>query len=163
MASLSGLLFPSTEIAVVTLLDPAAAQERLVAASQPRGGGWYFKRKRAGQRFVMRSREPLVLERLVPYPDPWRPELRFGFSPRGSGADVTVTLGLSRSGRIVTILWHGLAVVVCLGLLAAVVSGVILPRALGISVLAVAYMALPALDQRVEAKATRALLMEVLG
>lgn len=164
MASIRGLLYPESELSLVTLFSPEETRAALLAASAEKGGGWYLKRRRAGQRFVRLGKgEALTLERLVPYPDPWRPVLTFELVPKGSGTELKVCLRLSRVGRIVTGIWHGLALVVGLGALLAVLGGVIRPQGLILTALAALYAGLPAFDQRVERKATREALEGVLS
>ena len=167
MPSPTGLLFPESELTLTTLLSPDEARARVLAASTARPGRWYISRRRAGQRFLggqgFGPDGALVLERLVPYPDPWRPQLRLMFQPKGSGAEIKVTLRLSPLGRRVTIAWHGLALLVGGGALLAVLMGVIQPRGLILTALSLVYAALPAFDQRVERAATARALDEVLN
>lgn len=167
MPSPTGLLFPESELTLTTLLSPDEARARVLAASTARPGRWYISRRRAGQRFLGGERAgtdgALTLERLVPYPDPWRPQLRVVFLPKGSGAELKVTLRLSPLGRMVTIIWHVLALLVGGGALLAVLGGVIQPRGLILTALSLLYAALPALDQAVERAATTRALDEVLN
>lgn len=167
MPSLNGLLFPESQLTLTTLLPPEEAAARLLAATVKRPDRWYFRRRRAGQRFLggpsAQHAGELLLERLVPYPDPWRPLLRVRLAPKGSGAELTVSLTLSPLGRRVTIAWHALALIVGGGALLAVLTGTILPRGLILTGLSALYAALPALDQRVERGATLDALEEVLN
>ncbi len=158
------LLKPSRSFTLACALPLADAKARIEAAIDPNGGRWYLRARRARRLLAGKpTSEGWRLKRLVPYPDPWRPEIQLQLAPEPGGTRLEARLSWPRLGQIATVLW----VTICLGvasLIAAVVlAEVILPRALVLAAFALIYVPFPWLDLWAETRATRALLAKILA
>ena len=158
------LLDPEHRFGLASDRSAGELRARLMGAVDPRGGRWFLRARRRGLHFEGAEEESaLVLRRLVPYPDPWRPTLRITLTSAPRGTLVEVRVRWTAVARKATLGWLGL----CLAVLAlsggAVLAQIVMPRALILGALALAYAPLPWLDLWFETRASRRLLARLVG
>lgn len=157
------LLNPAPQFLLASALSPEQLDARIAAALDPAEGRWFLRARRGGRPFAgARQGEGWRLRRLVLYPDPLRPEIQLRLYPQPGGTRLEATLRWPPMARLVARLWLGLSLGLAALVLAAVLSDLILPRALILAGIAAIYALFPWLDLWLESRTTRGELAKLL-